>query len=240
MYLTATRSDIMFRVSLISRYMLAPAEEHWCAAKRILRYINGTIEMGILYKGESIIEFVAYTDSDFAGDLNDRKSTSGFVFLLAEGAVSWALKKQRVVTLSTNEAEYIVTASCACQYIWLMRLLKKLGHKVEEHSLMYCDNSSTIQLSKHFVFHGKSKHINVKFYFLRGLVNEGTVKLKYCNTQNQIADIMTKQLKKEQFIKLREMLGLMSAIEVSGFTYSIQLKGEIDGLIILLDGHILL
>lgn len=205
----------MFGVSLISRYMSSPTEEHWCAAKRILRYINGTIEMGILYKGESITELVAYTDSDFAGDLNDKKSTSGFVFLLAGGVVSWASKKQLVVTLSTTEAEYIAATSCACQYIWLTRLLEKLGHKGEEGSIMYCDNSSTIQLSKHFVFHGKSKHIDVKFHFLRDLVNEGTVKLKYCNTQKQIADIMTKSLKKEQFIKLREMLGLMSAIEVS-------------------------
>jgi len=158
---------------------------------------------------------VAYTDSYFAGDLNDWKSTSGYVFLLAGGAVSWASKKQPVVTLSTTEAEYIVAASCACQYIWLMKLLKKLGHKGKDGSIMYCDNSSTIQLSKHSVFHGKSKHIDVKFHFLRDLVNEGTVKLKYCNTHNQIADIMTKPLKKEQFIKLREMLGLMSAIEVS-------------------------
>lgn len=158
---------------------------------------------------------MAYTDNDFAGDLNDRKSTFGFVFLLAGGAISWASKKQLVVTLSTTEAEYIVVASCACQYIWLTRLLKKLGHKGEDDSLMYCDNSSTIQLSKHSMFHGKSKHIDVKFHFLRNLVNEGTVKLNYCNTQNQIADIMIKPLKKIQFIKLREMLGLMFAIEVS-------------------------
>ncbi|KAE9611781.1 putative RNA-directed DNA polymerase [Lupinus albus] len=96
-----------------------------------------------------------------------------------------------------------------------MRLLEKLGHKREENNLMYCDNSSTIQLSKHSVFHGKSKHIDVKFHFLRDLVNEGIVKLKYCNTQNQIADIMTKPLKKEQFIRLRGMLGLMSAREIS-------------------------
>nr|GEX61724.1 copia-type polyprotein [Tanacetum cinerariifolium] len=120
MYLTATRPDITYGVSLISRYMESPTEMHWCAAKRILRYIQGTTEFGILYKrGGEKSTLVAYSDSDFAGDLDDRKSTSGSVFLLAGGAISWSSKKQPVVTLSTTEAEYIAAAACACQCLWL-------------------------------------------------------------------------------------------------------------------------
>lgn len=107
---------------------------------------------------------MAYSDSDFAGDLDDRKSTSGSVFLLAGGAISWSSKKQPVVTLSTTEAEYVAAAACACQCIWLRRILTTLGHK-EESSIILCDNSSTIQLSKHPVFHGKSKHIDESFIF---------------------------------------------------------------------------
>ncbi|KAJ9538435.1 hypothetical protein OSB04_031168 [Centaurea solstitialis] len=147
---------------------------------------GGTAELGILYKQEENSRMIAYSDSNFAGDLDDRKSTSGLVFLLAEGAVSWSSKKQPVVTLSTTEAEYIAATSCACQCVWLRRILEALGHKQGESNIMQCDNSSTIQLSKHPVFHGKSKHIDVKFHFLRDLMRNGTVQLSYCSTQDQL------------------------------------------------------
>lgn len=215
MYLTTTRPDIMYGVSLISRFMSNPTEVHWSAAKRILRYIQGTTELGILYKNEEMVDLIAFTDSDFAGDLNDRKSTSGYVFMLGKGAVSWSSKKQPVVALSTTEAEYIAAASCACQSIWLRKLLENLGHIGEKSSVINCDNSSTIQLSKNSVFHGKSKHIDVKFHFLRDLVNEGSVLLKYCKSEEQLADIMTKPIKMEQFLKLRDMLGMVEASKVN-------------------------
>jgi hypothetical protein len=154
MYLTATRPDLMYGVSLISRFMSCPTESHWLAAKRILRYLKGTIELGILYKKEGCANLVTYADSDFAGDLDDRRSTSGFVFLLGSGAVSWSSKKQPVVTLSTTEAEYIAVASCACQCVWMRRVLEKLGHKEEKSTLIQCDNNSTIKISKNPVFHG--------------------------------------------------------------------------------------
>jgi len=116
MYLTVTRPDLMYGVSLISRFMYNPTESHWFAAKRILRYLKGTTELGIYYKKGGDANIVAYTDSDFAGDLDDRRSTSRYVFLLGSGAVSWSSKKQAVVSLSTTEAEYIVAASCASMY----------------------------------------------------------------------------------------------------------------------------
>ena len=127
MYLIATRPDMMFVVSLISRYMENPTELHLLAAKRVLRYLKGTTEFGIFYKKRGDDELVAYTDSDYAGDLEDRKSTSGYVFLLSSRAVSWSTRKQPVVSLSTTEAEFIVAASCACQAVWLKRVLGKLS-----------------------------------------------------------------------------------------------------------------
>jgi len=117
MYLTATRPDLMYGVSLISRFMSSPTESHWFAAKRILRYLKGTTELGIYYKKEGNTKVMAYTDSDFARDIDDRRNTSGYVFLLSSGAISWSSKKQPVVSLSTTEAEYIAAASCTCQCI---------------------------------------------------------------------------------------------------------------------------
>lgn len=211
MYLTATRPDIMYGVSLISRFMSCPSESHWLAAKWILRYLEGTTELGIFYKKGGNTNVMAYSDSNFAEDLDDRRSTSGFVFLLGFGAVSWSSKKQPIVTLSTTEAEYITTAYYACQCIWIKRVLEKLGLKRQDNTLILCDNNSTIQLSKNPVLHGKSKHIDIRFHFLRDLVKDGTVKLSYCRSEIQVANIMTKPLKLDQFLRLRSMLGMIEA-----------------------------
>lgn len=143
------------------------------------------------------------------------RSTTGCVFLMASGAISWASKKQPVVALSTTEAEYIAAAFCATQCVWLRRVLEKIGAEEESATVIHCDNSSTIQLSKHPVLHGKSKHIEVRFHYLRELVSGETVKLEYCATQDQVADIFTKPLKLEQFEKLRALLGMVNLSEVS-------------------------
>lgn len=126
MYLTATRPDLMYGVSLISRFMSCPRETLWLAAKQILRYLRGTTELGIFYKKGGSTDLVAYTDSNFASDLDDQRSTVGFVFFLGSGAVSWS-KKHPVVALSTTEAEYIAAVFYACQCVWARRVLEKLG-----------------------------------------------------------------------------------------------------------------
>lgn len=211
MYLTVTRPDLTFVVCLASRYMENPTEAHFQVLKRVLRYVKGTTELGIMYKRGGNKGFHAYTDSDYAGDLDDRKSTSGYVFMLAGGAVSWSSKKQSIVALSTTEAEYIAAVSCATQGVWMARVLDKIGESLEECITIKCDNSSTIQLSKNPIHHGRSKHIEVRFHYLRELTGEGKVKLIHCGTQDQLADIMTKPLKLETFVKLRKMLGLVEA-----------------------------
>ena len=152
------------------------------AVKRILRYLKGTSALGICYKkGTKNEKLVAYSDSDYAGDTDDRRSTSGYVFVMSSGAVAWCSKKQAVVTLSTTEAEFIFAAICACQSIWMLRILNHLGW-VQEGCEIYCDNSSTIKLSKNPVMHGRSKHIAIRYHFLRDLSKNGEVELKYCST----------------------------------------------------------
>ena len=215
MYLTATRPDMMFVVSLISRYMENPTELHLQAAKRVLRYLKGTTEFGIFYKKGGDDELAAYTNSDYAGDLEDRKSTSDYVFLLSSGAVSWSLRKQPVVSLSTTEAEFIAAASCACQAVWLKRVLGKLSQNQGKSTIICYDSSSAIKLSKNPVMHGRSKHIDVCFHFFRKLTKAGTVELVHCGTQEQLADRMTKPLKLDVFLNLRRLLGVCFEMDIN-------------------------
>lgn len=210
MYLTSTRPDIMHGVSLISRYMENPTESHLLAAKRILRYLRGTVDFGIFYKRGVKENLFGFCDSNYAGDVDDRKSTSGFVFIMSSGAISWSSKKQQIVTLSTTEAEFISAATCSCQVIWLRRLLEMLQCQQQGPTKVFCDNVSAIKISKNHVLHGRSKHIDVRYHFLRDLCNDGTVDLLFCRSEDQVADIMTKPLKQAAFVKLRGLLGVCS------------------------------
>lgn len=132
MYLNATRPGVMFVIDLVNMFMYKPTTEHLAAAKRILRYIKGTYESRIMYIREKVQGLIAYCDSDYAGDLDDRKSTGGFVFVLSVGVVSWSSKKQPIVTLSTIEVEFVVAAYYVCQGIWLKRILEVLGQEQDE------------------------------------------------------------------------------------------------------------
>eukprot|EP00253_Pinus_taeda_P004619 PITA_04619 len=208
MYLTVTRPDIMHAVSLISKFMERPKETHWQAAKRILRYVNGTKGFGILYSSFESFMLTSYTDSDWAGSVDDKKSTSGYVFHMGSGAISWASKKQLVVSLSTAEAEYVAATVAACQAVWLRRVLRDLCHEQENETTIYCDNSSAIALSKNSVFHKKTKHIDTKFHFIRELVNNGEIVLQHWRTEDQLADILTKPLAKKSFDHFRKCLGM--------------------------------
>lgn len=207
-YLTATRPDLIYSVNLVSRYMEKPYEEHMLAAKRILRYVKGTTEYGIQYKcGEERV-LIGFVDSDYAGDVDDRKSTSGYVFMLSGGVVSWASKKQSIVTLSTTEAEFVAAAYGACQGVWLRNILGEIGAIQVECTVLYCDNSSTIKLSKNPMMHRRSKHIHVRCHFLRDLVNEGTMQLDYCPTQEQLPDFMTNIRKAEEQSRSEHQISL--------------------------------
>eukprot|EP00253_Pinus_taeda_P036216 PITA_36216 len=215
MYLTTTRPDIMFAVSLISRFVERPKEAHWQAAKRILRYVKGTKMLGILYTVSECSDLVGYTDSDWAGSIDDRKSTSGYVFHMGSGAISWASKKKSIVALSTAEAKYVAATAAACQAVWMRRMLRSLGREQAKATVIFCDNSSAIALSKNSMFHKRTKHIYTRFHYIRELVSNGEIILQHCRTQEQVADILTKPLDQKSFEFLRKYLATPATSAVS-------------------------
>jgi hypothetical protein len=207
-YLTCTRPDILYAVGVVSRYMEHPTTTHLKAAKRILRYIKGTTNLGLYYSVSDDYKLVGYSDSDWGGDVDDRKSTTGFVFYIGNTAFTWMSKKQPIVTLSTCEAEYVAATSCVCHAIWLRNLLKELNLPQEEPTKIFVDNKSAIALAKNPVFHDQSKHICTRYHYIRECVANNNVKLEYVKTHDQAADIFTKPLKREDFVKLRYLLGV--------------------------------
>jgi len=197
MYLTAIRPDIMFGVSLISKFMAQSLKStHWLVGKRILRYVAGTGNYSILYASDLNFKVTGYIDSDFVGNIDDRRSTSQYVFSFGLGAVSWASVKQSIVTLSSTEAEYVATTTTACQTVWMRRILKELLHEQREPTHIFCDNKSAIALSRNHVFHKKSKHIDTRYHFIRELVSNNEIYMEFCRLEDQFAEIFTKPLGK--------------------------------------------
>jgi hypothetical protein len=210
MYLLATRPDLTYSVCLVARFMDRPTELHHAAVKRIMRYVQGTLSFGVMYKcSKKKLNLIGWSDSDYAGDLDDRKSTTGYLFKFGSSAVSWSSKKQPIVTLSTTEAEYVAAVAGACQAVWLRNVLAYLHQKQDECTIIFCDNSSTIKLSKNPIMHGRCKHIDVRFHYLRNLAKDGIIELRHCKTDDQLADLFTKPLKLESFCRLREGLGVL-------------------------------
>ena len=210
MYLSInTRPDISYAVSSLARFSSKPTKEHWTALKRLLRYLRGTVGHGILYKQEGSKECIGFSDADWAGDVNDRKSTSGYVFMLNGGAVSWSSKKQKCVALSTAEAEYVALSSAAQESVWLRQLMTELGSGPETPTLIFEDNQSAIAMTKNPQFHGRAKHIDIKHHYIREQVTLGNITLEYCPTSEMTADFLTKGLSRETFCKLRKKSGVV-------------------------------
>ncbi|CAL8138644.1 unnamed protein product [Prunus armeniaca] len=216
LYLTATRPDIMYASSLLAQFMHCPTNRHYGTAKKVLRYIKGTLDYGLEYvKGKRSI-LIGYCDSDWGGSVGDSKSTSGYAFTFGSGVFSWASVKQNCVALSTAEAEYISAAEATTQAIWLRFVLEDFGELQTEATSLHCDNISTIAITKNPVFHQKTKHIDRRYHFIKDALQEGVINLEYCPTNEQLADIFTKPLAKDRFNCLREMLGVKSAQDLKG------------------------
>ena len=189
--MSCTRPDLAFPTSLLSRFMEKPDVKHWKAVKHVLRYLKGTQNVGLILGGSETVGVCGFSDADFAGDLDTRKSTSAYVFKIGKGTISWASKKQETVALSTTEAEYMAMARAVCEGIWLQRLLEELGHKIPK-IIIFGDNQSSIALSKNPQYHPRTKHIDIKHHFIREKVEEGSVEIKYISTEKMVADLLTK------------------------------------------------
>lgn len=208
-YLVHTRPDIAFAVGIVSRYMERPTEMHFNVVKRILRYLKGTLDYGLVYsRGNKNNMLSGYSDSDLGGQIDDRKSTGGMAFYLNESLVTWVSQKQRCVALSSCEAEFMAATAAACQGIWLRNLLGKLTDAVIGPVVLYIDNKSAIDLAKNPVFHGRSKHIDIRYHFIRECVERGEIVIKHIRTDDQRADVLTKAMATVKFERMRALLGI--------------------------------
>jgi hypothetical protein len=178
--------------------------------KRIIRYVAGTTKLGCKYVKGSHSELIGFTDSDHAGDLEKRKSTTGVLFFLGGNAITWSSQKQKVVSLSSCESEYIAAATGACQGVWLSMLIADLVYGDVKKFRLYIDNRSAEELSKNPVFHERSKHIDTRYHYIRECVVDGVVEVKHVCTDEQLADILTKPLARIWFAELRRQLGVVS------------------------------
>ena len=208
-WLTYSRLDIAFTVSLLSSFSSKPRQRHLQSGNRVLRYLSGTLDYGIFY-GEGCV-LSAWCDSDWAGDPDSRRSTTGCVFSLGTGAISWSSKRQPTVALSSTEAEYRAACYAACEAIWLRRLLSELGFPQTGSTLVRCDNQSCIALAKNPVFHARTKHIEIQYHYVRERVLAGDLRLEYCPTAENAADIFTKAVSQKTLVPLLRLLGVQSA-----------------------------
>ncbi|KAJ9552635.1 hypothetical protein OSB04_016680 [Centaurea solstitialis] len=213
MYLTASRPDIMFATCVCARYQAKPKESHLAAVKRIFRYLKGTPYYGIWYPKGLGFELQAYTDADYGGCNMDRKSTSGHLQFLGNKLVSWASKKQQCVSTSTAESEYVAAASCCSQVLWMQSQLRDYGLEYKKIPI-YCDSKSAIAISANPVQHSKTKHIDIRYHFLKDNVEKENIELYFVNTEYQLADLFTKALDEKRFKFLISRLGGAYLVQV--------------------------
>ena len=213
LYLLPTRPDLQYAVSLCARFMSRPAEHHWTMVCSILRYVSSTVELGLHYRRSSSISppvFSAYSDADWAGSRSDRKSTSGYVVYWGTCLISASSAKQNSVALSTCESEFISATRCAQELLSLRQLLSELlGAPPVSGIRLFLDNKSAIDFTLNAITNQRSKHIDIKYFFLRDLVQSGVMVPEYIPTAHMIADSCTKPLRACKFLEGRAQLGVV-------------------------------
>ncbi|KAJ0742843.1 putative RNA-directed DNA polymerase [Helianthus annuus] len=226
-YATLSRPDIAFAVNKVCQFMHAPTENHWAAVKRILCYLKGTVNYGLLFRhntGYQLQAFsdanwtstlTAFSDSDWAGCPIDRRSTGGYAIYLGSNLISWSAKKQRTVSRSSTESEYKAIADTVAELIWLKSLLRELGLDSKAPTL-WCDNLGATYLSANPVFHARTKHVEVDYHFVREQVTQGELDIKFISTDDQIADIFTKPLSSQRLEFLRSKLQVVPCPQLAG------------------------
>ena len=204
-----TRPDIAFSVYKLARYCSKPSTDHWSAVKRLLRYIKGTSNYGLLFSKQCSDECVGFTDADWAGNLEDRKSTSGYCFIMNGSCICWNYSKQNCVALSTAESEYIALSCAVQEACWLTSLFTELDYKYQPPMKIFEDNTAAISIANDSQCTRKTKHIDIKFNFVRDEINKNKICLKYCKSEDMAADVLTKSLTPDKFVKTRKMAGVI-------------------------------
>jgi hypothetical protein len=214
-YLSHTRPDIAFAVSVVSQFMHDPKTAHLDALNRILKYLKGCPGKGLLYTKYGVLQVECYTDADWAGFLDDRRSTSGYCTFVGGNLVSWRSKKQPVVARSTAEAEFRSMAQGICELLWPQVLLVEL--KLHSHGplMLYCDNKATIDIANNPIQHDRTKHIKIDRHFIKEKLDKGIVCLPYVTSASQLADIRTKGLPERMFSVFCSKMGLFDVFAPS-------------------------
>jgi len=209
LYLSTSRPDIVFSVSLCAHFQSKPKETHLKAVKRILRYLKHTPDIALWYPRGCKFDLIGYAHADYTGFLVNRKSTSSMAHFLGPCLVSWTTKEQYSVAMSTAEARYVVATSCFAQLFWIRQQLKDFS--IDTGCIyIFCDSTGAINIAKNPCQHNKTKYIDIRHHFLRDNVEKGLISMNFCATNTQIADIYTKALSREQFEKNRLELGLIT------------------------------
>lgn len=211
-----SRPDIAYAVTILSQFNSNPGLQHWSAVKRVLRYLNGTMTYKLAYGAESDYTIsptlMGYCDADWASNIDDRKSITGYVFMLAGGAVSWQTKKQPTVALSSVEAEYMAATQATKEAVWFRSFLNELGvaNIMSSPTIIFSDSQGSIALSKNPEYHSRTKHIDVRHHFIREHVSFGTVIFKFVGTDRMAADVLTKPLAKNKHQEMLKIMGVKS------------------------------
>ena len=210
MYLGLTsRPDISNAVGILSRFSANPGPTHWKAVKHLFRYLQGTKDLKLVYGPDSTGElFSTYTDAAFGDQKDNGRSTGGYLVKFGTGAVSWNSKVQPFVALSTGEAEFIAAVEAGKEIYWMRNILKEFGYKINGPSSLRCDNKSAIQVAKNPEHHGRMKHLDLRFFWLRDAVESGIISISYLPTADMPADSLTKPLPRQKMIFCRKSMGL--------------------------------
>ncbi|GJR87473.1 retrovirus-related pol polyprotein from transposon TNT 1-94 [Tanacetum coccineum] len=194
--MVCTRPDIAHAVGVVSRFMSNPGREHWESVKWLLRYLKGTSKTTFCFSRKEVV-LEGFSNSDYGGCLDSGKSTTGYVFIVGGTAVSWMYRIQKCVAMSTTEAEYMLIAEAGKELVWLKNFLEELD-RAQTECVLFCDNQSAIHLMKNPVFHGRTKHIKIRYHYIRELVSEGTLSLKKILGAKNPADMLTKVVTTEK------------------------------------------
>ena len=192
-----TRPDLAYAVGTVSRFLSNPGREHWNAVKWIMRYLRGTSNLKLCFGNEKPV-LVGYTDSDMAGDIDSRKSTSGYLITFTGGAVAWQSRLQKCVALSTTESEFIAITEACKELLWMKKFMQELGF-IQERYVLFCDSQSAIHLGKNSTFHARSKHIDVRYHWIRDVLDAKLLELEKIHTDDNGADMLTKALPRGKF-----------------------------------------